>query len=175
MKEFEGKLIAYTEQGMEGGQLCFQNSEYIKLEAITSNFQIYKGIVVRDKENLNKKGVVSDIEIFKGNSWIKLHKVKSYSENCKIRVSVIWNNTNIESRNINSLIKEKWDFKGLTNLIETDYIIVRDKLSNKIIKEEFVEKIPLKLFSQIKKEHFPNNSEWEKYFDENYPVKIIRK
>ena len=53
VKLIEGRLFAYSEQGMEGGVLCLQGINYIKLNEITSPFVIYNNQTVFDKRNMD--------------------------------------------------------------------------------------------------------------------------
>lgn len=67
----EGRLLSYSEQGMEGGILCFQDVTYIKLGEISSPFGIHENQKVWDKKNTNRVGTILAVEILRGNHWLE--------------------------------------------------------------------------------------------------------
>lgn len=259
-KILEGKLLTYSEQGMEGGVLCFQDINYIKLGEIASPFGINNEQIVWDKNDTNRIGIISNIEFLSGKNWLNYYDPITKDEDYKIsslycgeskgdleadkrlsekynfrikysverlnenygignweldkqlpnvilkdgtkvhfgdspttvpqrpygipqdaqtRVSVKWENGITEHKKLTKeLLVERWDYKGLLQLNETDYLKVYEPDSKKIINEGQLSKIPLQLFSQTFKGHFEQikerSEEWETYFTEKYIAELHR-
>lgn len=260
VKLIEGRLFAYSEQGMEGGVLCLQDINYIKLNEITSPFVIYNNQTVFDKRNINRIGTLTNLEFFNGEDWFdycdpitkdedykisslylgerkgdleadkrlsekykfkikysferlnenygvgnwkldkqlpnvilkdgtKLHfgdtpttipqRPYGIAQDAQTRVSVIWNDGLTEHRVFTTeLLVERWDYKGLIQLKDLDYVKVYAIDSKKIINEGRVSNIPLKLFSSTFNGHFEQikdrREEWEIYFTEKYLAELQR-
>lgn len=255
----KGKLTTYSEQGMEGGVLCFQESSHIKLTDITSPFALYENCKVWDKEDAKRIGLMTNLELFiegewksyidpitkdedykisslycgelKGNkdadkrlaekynfkikysverlndsygqgNWrivgslpnvilkdgTKVHFGDSPStfpqrpygipQDAQTRVSVKWSNGIIENKKLTKeLLIEAWDFAGLHQLKETDFLKVFSKDTESVVYEGLINEIPLRLFSHSFKGHFDQirndrSKTWETYFTEKYNAEL---
>lgn len=90
------------------------------------------------------------------------------------RVTINWNDGTTETKRLSdTLLVERGSYEGLNILKETDYLKVKDQITGEIISEGQIDLIPLRTFSQTKKGHF-ENSEWEKYFTEQYYAEMYR-
>lgn len=69
-KILEGKLLCYSETGMEGGYLSIQDVKYITLQ--TPTFGITDGRKVYDKIDNKRFGISSNLEVFLENNWLQL-------------------------------------------------------------------------------------------------------
>ncbi len=69
-KMLEGKLLLYSETGMEGGYLSIQDRRYITLNSPT--FGISNNCKVFDKNKLTRQGVTSNAEVLIDNDWLEL-------------------------------------------------------------------------------------------------------
>lgn len=67
-KILEGKLLCYSEQGMEGGYLSIQDKKFITLTS--STFGITDSRKVWDKNDTNRHGMTSNTEVFIDNNWL---------------------------------------------------------------------------------------------------------
>lgn len=68
-KILEGKLLCYSEQGMEGGYLSIQDKNFIKLTIPT--FGVSNGNKVWDKSDISRFGYPSDMEVLIENEWLQ--------------------------------------------------------------------------------------------------------
>jgi hypothetical protein len=69
-KILEGKLLLYSETGMEGGYLSIQDVKYITLQ--TPTFGITDGRIVYDKMDTKRFGISSNLEVLLENNWLQL-------------------------------------------------------------------------------------------------------
>lgn len=69
-KILEGKLLCYSETGMEGGYLSIQDFNFITLK--TPTFGITEGCKVYDKKDYRQFGISSNIEVLLDNNWLQL-------------------------------------------------------------------------------------------------------
>lgn len=69
-KTLEGKLLLYSETGMEGGYLSIQDKKYTTLNSPV--FGIDNKRKVWDKNNINKQGLTSNAEVLIDNNWFEL-------------------------------------------------------------------------------------------------------
>ncbi len=67
-KILEGKLMLYSETGMEGGYLSIQDKEFIKLSLPT--FGISDNCKVWDKDDSTRQGLTSDTEVLVDDDWL---------------------------------------------------------------------------------------------------------
>ncbi|WJJ96571.1 hypothetical protein [Algibacter luteus] len=261
-KLLKGKLTTYSEQGMEGGVLCFQDVSHIKLTDINSPFGLYENRKVWDKEDTKKIGIITNIELLIEGEWksyidpitkdedykisslycgelkgdlnadkrlaekynftikysierlnesyglgnwkidgklpnvilkdgTKVHFGDSPStfpkrpygipKDAETRVSVEWDDGTKENKKLTKeLLIEIWDFKGLHQLKETDFLKIFSISREKVIYEGLISEIPLRLFSHTFTGHFDQISngdkkEWETYFTEKYNAELQRK
>lgn len=254
-----GKLLTYTDQGMEGGVLCIQDLNHITLSEMTSPYGI-DNRKVWDKNDISRFGTTTNPEFLFDKNWVDYVDPITKDEDYKIsslycgelngdfdadkrlskkynfrikysierlneaygvgnwevgnsspnvilkdgtkvyfgdspttipqrpygiphdvqtRVSVNWNDGVTEHKKMTKeLLVESWDFKGMNQLNETDYLKVYALDSEKIICEGQINEIPLSLFSHTSKGHFEQikdrSTDWEKYFNENYHAELYR-
>ncbi len=93
------------------------------------------------------------------------------------RVTVKWSNGEVEKKRLSdTLLVEGWSYEGLHHLKETDYLIVKDPVTNEIICEGQLDLIPLTVFSQTKNGHFESNKSdmWQRYFTDKYFAELHR-
>lgn len=69
-KILEGKLLCYSETGMEGGYLSIQDLKFITLK--TPTFGITDGCKVYDKKDNKRFGISSNLEVLLDNVWLQL-------------------------------------------------------------------------------------------------------
>ena len=69
-KILEGKLLCYSETGMEGGYLSIQDIKFITLQAPT--FGINNGSKVYNKTDNKRFGISSNLEVLLDNNWLHL-------------------------------------------------------------------------------------------------------
>ena len=69
-KLLEGKLLCYSETGMEGGYLSIQDINFITLEKTT--FGISYGSKVYDRNDNKRFGISSNLEVLIDNNWVQL-------------------------------------------------------------------------------------------------------
>lgn len=258
----KGKLTSYSEQGMEGGVLCFQDASQIKLADINSPFALYENLKVWDKADTERIGVMTNLELLIEGEWksyidpitkdedykisslycgelkgdkeadkrlsekynfkikysverlndsygqgnwkidrslpnviltdgTKVHFDDSPStfpkrpygipQDAQTRVSVKWGDGKKENRKLTKdLLIEIWDFGGLHQLKETDFLKVYSMDTGEVIYEGLINEIPLRLFSHTFSGHFDQISNgdgklWETYFTEKYNAELCRK
>jgi hypothetical protein len=68
-KILEGKLLLYSETGMEGGYLSIQDNHFIKFTSPT--FGLSNGSKVWDKNDQNRQGVTLNTEVLINNNWLE--------------------------------------------------------------------------------------------------------
>ena len=68
-KILEGKLLCYSETGMEGGYLSIQDINFITLN--TPTFGITDGCKVYDKNDNKRFGISSNLEVLIDNNWVQ--------------------------------------------------------------------------------------------------------
>ena len=68
-KILEGKLLLYSETGMEGGYLSIQDKNYIKLTSPT--FGLTNGSKVWDKNEISRYGQTTKMEVLIDNEWLQ--------------------------------------------------------------------------------------------------------
>jgi hypothetical protein len=68
-KILEGKLLCYSEQGMEGGYLSIQDKNFISLSSPT--FGVNNGCKVWDKNDISRFGQTSNMEVLIENVWLE--------------------------------------------------------------------------------------------------------
>ncbi|MBC8111639.1 MAG: hypothetical protein H7Y04_11315, partial [Verrucomicrobia bacterium] len=69
-KMLEGKLLLYSETGMEGGYLSIQDKKFITFNA--PKFAITNNCEVVDKNNTSRFGVTSNAEVLIDNHWLEI-------------------------------------------------------------------------------------------------------
>ena len=69
-KTLEGRLLCYSETGMEGGYLSIQDIKFITLK--TPTFGINDGCKVYDKTDNKRFGISSNLEVLLDNIWLQL-------------------------------------------------------------------------------------------------------
>ncbi|MEY3371406.1 MAG: hypothetical protein RLZZ175_1986 [Bacteroidota bacterium] len=69
-KILEGKLLLYSETGMEGGYLSIQDKNFIKLASPT--FGVTNGNKVWDKNNISRFGQITNAEVLINSEWLQL-------------------------------------------------------------------------------------------------------
>lgn len=106
-KTLKGKLLFYSEQGMEGGYLSFQDSEFITLNSPT--FGINNNCKVWDKSNTNRQGLASNAEFFIENNWLEfpdpIWKDKDFE------ISSLYCGEQNGDLNADKRLSEKYNFK----------------------------------------------------------------
>ncbi len=70
MKKIKGRLFIYYEQGMKGGELCFQDLKYIKLESIKSAWRVDDGNKAWHKDNIELQGIILNCEVLHDGKWL---------------------------------------------------------------------------------------------------------
>ena len=68
-KILEGKLLCYSEQGMEGGSLSIQDKNFISLTVPT--FGVSNGSKFWDKNDISRVGQSSNMEVLIENKWLQ--------------------------------------------------------------------------------------------------------
>jgi hypothetical protein len=102
------------------------------------------------------------------------------TQDAQTRVSVDWNDGITEKEKLTKeLLIEIWDFKGLHQLKETDYLKVFSVDNKIVVCEGLVSEIRLRLFSQTFKGHFDqivdgDYKKWETYFTDKYNAELLR-
>lgn len=69
----KGRLLFYTEQGMEGGYLSIQDDSLIKLINVDSVYGFGENRKVWDPTNTNRFGTTSNAEILVNDEWISYY------------------------------------------------------------------------------------------------------
>lgn len=68
-KIIEGKLLLYSETGMEGGYLSMQDKNFITIS--TPTFGVVNDRKVYDKNNPSKQGISSNAHVYFENNWVE--------------------------------------------------------------------------------------------------------
>lgn len=80
--KIKGRLLFYTEQGMEGGYLSIQDESLINLINVDSVYGFGESRKVWDPKNIDRFGATSDAEILVNEKWISyydpIYKDKDY-------------------------------------------------------------------------------------------------
>lgn len=69
----KGRLLFYTEQGMEGGYLSIQDESLIKLINVDSVYGFGESRKVWDFKNIDRFGITSNSEILVNDKWISYY------------------------------------------------------------------------------------------------------
>lgn len=106
-KILEGKLLCYSETGMEGGYLSIQDINFIYLK--TPTFGINDGSKVYDKNDNKRFGISSNLEVLIDNNWVQfpdpIWKDKDF-ENSSLYLGEINGDLEADKR-----LSEKYNFK----------------------------------------------------------------
>jgi hypothetical protein len=78
--KLKGRLIQYTEQGMEGGYLSFQDENQIRRIRVDSAFGFSESRKVWNSEFGGKVGKTSNIEVFINDTWTNYYDQIIYDE-----------------------------------------------------------------------------------------------
>lgn len=104
-----GKLLTYSEQGMEGGVLCFQDSIQIKLADIDTPYGLYEKREIWDKNDTNRTGLISNLEMLVEGEWKSYIDPITKDEDYKI--SSLFRGEQQGDLNADKRLSEKYKFK----------------------------------------------------------------
>jgi hypothetical protein len=83
-KTIKGRLLFYTEQGMEGGYLSLQEESLINLINVDSPYHFGESRKVWDEKNVDRYGLTSNAEILVSDNWISYYDPILKDEDYKI-------------------------------------------------------------------------------------------
>lgn len=106
-KILEGKLLCYSEQGMEGGYLSIQDTTFISLTVPT--FGVIANQKVWDKNDYNRIGLTSNTEVLIDNNWLPFPDPICKEDDYKIS-SLFCGEINGDL-NADKRLSEKYNFK----------------------------------------------------------------
>jgi len=106
-KTLEGKLLLYSETGMEGGYLSFQDRNYTTLNSLA--FGISNDCKVWDKNNLSRQGLTAKAEVLTGNDWSELPD-PIWKDN-DFEISSLYCGEQRGDLNADKRLSEKYNFK----------------------------------------------------------------
>jgi hypothetical protein len=105
----KGRLLFYTEQGMEGGYLSIQDESLIKLINVDSVYGFGESRKVWDPKNTNRFGTTSNAEILDNNKWISYYDPIFKDEDYKI--SSLYCGELKGDREADNRLSKKYDFR----------------------------------------------------------------
>lgn len=105
--KFEGKLVCYSETGMEGGYLSFQDISFITLS--TPVFGVTNDRKVFDKNDKNRYGLSSNTEVLLDNTWLPFPDPICHDQD--YRNSSLFRGEQLGDLNADKRLSEKYHFK----------------------------------------------------------------
>jgi hypothetical protein len=106
-KVLEGKLLLYSETGMEGGCLSIQDLKFISLDF--PSFGVGNNCMVCDRNDSNRQGLTSNEEVFIDNNWFELPDPICKDED--YRISSLCCGEQKGDLNADKRLSEKYNFK----------------------------------------------------------------
>jgi hypothetical protein len=106
-KILEGKLLCYSEQGMEGGYLSIQDKNFISLTIPT--FGITADQKVWDKNDNNKSGLTTNAEVLINDNWLQLPDPICKEDD--YRISSLFRGELRGNKDADKRLSEKYNFK----------------------------------------------------------------
>lgn len=105
----KGRLLFYTEQGLEGGYLSIQDESLIKLINVDSVYGFGESRKVWDPKNTKRFGTTSNAEIFDNNKWISYYDPIFMDED--YRISSLYCGELKGDREADNRLSNKYNFR----------------------------------------------------------------